>query len=395
MEDLAIKGGKPVRNKFLPYSHQWIDEEDIKSIVEVLRSDWITQGPKIKEFEEAVAKFVGARYAVALSSGTAALHAACFVAGVASRDEVITTPITFAASSNCILYLGGKPVFADIKEDTYNIDPEEIKKKITNKTKAIIPVDFAGQPADLDEIYEIAKEHNLVVIEDASHALGAEYKGKKVGGLSDLTVFSFHPVKHITTGEGGMLVTNNKGFYERLLMFRTHGITKNKVKLIKNEGPWYYEMQELGYNYRITDFQCALGLSQLKKIAKFIKRRREIVKRYNEAFKNIEEIIIPYEKPEIKSAWHIYVIRLKLDKLKATRKEIFEALRRENIGVHVHYIPVYYHPYYQKLGYQKGLCPKAEKYYEEAITLPIFPNMSDKDVEDVINAARKVITYNG
>ena len=394
MEDLAIRGGKPVRNKFLPYSHQWIDEEDIKSIVEVLKSDWITQGPKIKEFEDAMAKFTGTKYAVALSSGTAALHAACFVAGVASGDEVITSPITFAASSNCILYLGGKPVFADIKEGTYNIDPQEIEKKVISKTKAIIPVDFAGQPADLDEVYEIANEHNLIVIEDASHALGAEYKGKKVGSLSDLTIFSFHPVKHITTGEGGMIVTNNKEFYERLLIFRTHGITKNKAKLIKNETPWYYEMQELGYNYRITDFQCTLGISQLKKIDKFIMRRKEIVRRYNEAFKNIEEIITPYEKPEVESAWHIYVIRLKLDKLKATRKEIFEALRAENIGVHVHYIPVYYHPYYQKLDYQKGLCPKAEKYYEEAITLPLFPKMSRKDVEDVINAVNKIIIYN-
>ena len=391
MEKLAVNGGKPVRTKFLPYGHQWIDEKDIESVVEVLRGDWITQGPKIREFEEAVAEFVGAKYAVALSSGTAALHAACFVAGITSRHEVIITPITFAASSNCILYLGGKPVFTDIKEDTYNIDAGKIERKITSKTKAIIPVDFAGQPADLDEIYEIAKERNLIVIEDASHALGAEYKGKKIGSISDMTIFSFHPVKPITTGEGGMVVTDNKGFYEKLLMFRTHGITKNKVKLIKNEGPWYYEMQELGYNYRITDFQCVLGISQLKKLDKFIGQRREIVKRYNEAFKNIEEIIVPYEKPEIKSAWHIYAIRLKLDRLKISRKEIFEALRAENIGVHVHYIPVYYHPYYQKLGYKKGLCPKAERYYEEAITLPLFPKMSDKNVEDVVEAVKKVI----
>ena len=400
---LAIFGGKPVRDKYLPYGHQWIDDEDIASVIRVFKSDWITQGSKIKEFEKVVADYVGARYAVAVSSGTAALHSACFAAGITQGDEVITTPITFAASSNCILYMGGKPIFADIKEDTYNIDPEEIERKITDKTKAIIPVDFAGQPADLDKIHKIAQKHNLIVIEDASHTLGARYKNKKkwikVGSClhSDMAIFSFHPVKPITTGEGGMVVTNNKEYYEKLLMFRTHGMTKEsskfKVKSSKLIGNWYYEMQELGFNYRLTDFQCVLGISQLRKLDKFIQRRREIVKRYNEAFKNIDEIITPYEKPEVKSGWHIYVIRLSLDKLKATRREIFEALRAENIGVQVHYIPVYYHPYYKKLGYQKGICPKAEKYYEEAITLPVFPGMKDEDIEDVIKGLKKVINY--
>lgn len=390
---LAIKDGKPVRDKYLPYGCQWIDDEDIKEVVKVFEGDWITQGPRIKQFEKAIADFVGAKYAVAVSSGTAALHSACFAAGIEKGDEVITTPITFAASSNCILYLEGRPVFADIKEDTYNIDSQEIKKKITNKTKAIIPVDFAGHPADLDRICSIAKNYNLTVIEDASHALGAEYKDKKVGSVSDLTVFSFHPVKHITTGEGGIVVTDNEGFYEKLLLFRTHGIIKNRLKLAKDEGPWYYEMQELGYNYRITDFQCALGISQLKKIDRFIKRRREIAQRYNEAFRSVKEIIIPYEKPGVKSAWHIYVIRLELDKLKTTRKEIFEALRAENIGVHVHYIPVYYHPYYQKLGYQKGLCPKSEEYYERCITIPLFAKMLDEEIGEVITGVEKVISY--
>ena len=400
---LAIFGGKPVRDKYLPYGHQWIDDEDIASAVRVLKSDWITQGSKIKEFEEAIGKYVGAKYAVALSSGTAALHSACFAAGISKGDEVITTPITFVASSNCILYMGGKPIFADIKEDTYNIDPEEIEGKITNRTKAIIPVDFAGQSADLDKIHKIAQKHNLIVIEDATHALGAEYKTNqkwvKAGSCihSDMAIFSFHPVKPITTGEGGMVVTDNKEYYEKLLMFRTHGMTKEsskfKVQSSKLIGNWYYEMQELGFNYRLTDFQCVLGISQLRKLDKFIQRRREIVKRYNEAFKNIDEIITPYEKPEVKSGWHIYVIRLSLDKLKATRREIFEALRAENIGVQVHYIPVYYHPYYKKLGYQKGICPKAEKYYEEAITLPVFPAMKDEDIEDVIKGLKKVIDY--
>lgn len=410
---LAIFGGKPIRDKYLPYGHQWIDEDDIRAVVEVLKSDWITQGHKIEEFEKAVAEYVGSKYAVAVSSGTAALYAACFVADIGPGDEVITTTITFVASSNCILYMGGKPIFADIKEDTYNINPKEVGKRITDRTKAIIVVDFAGQPADLEKIHKIAQRHNLLVIEDASHALGAEYKINpkseiqnpkltdwvKVGSClhSDMAIFSFHPVKPITTGEGGMITTNNKEYYEKLLMFRTHGITKDPNKFtneeIRNAPPWYYEMQELGYNYRITDFQCNLGISQLKKVDKFIQRRREIAKKYNEAFKSIEEIITPYEKPNVKSGWHIYVIRLKLDKLKATRKQIFEALRAENIGVQVHYIPVYYHPYYQKLGYQRGICPKAEKYYEEAITLPIFPAMRDKDVEDVINAVKKVTRY--
>ena len=401
----AIEEDKPTRDKFLPYGLHWIDEDDIQEVVKVLKSDWITQGPKIREFEKALAKFTGAKYAVALSSGTAALHAACFAAGIAEGDEVITTPITFVASSNCVLYMGGRPVFADIEEDTYNIDPDEIQKKITNRTKAIIPVDFAGHPVDLDKVCKIAKSHNLVVIEDAAHALGAEYKGKKIGSISDMTIFSFHPVKHITTGEGGVVTTNNEEYYEKLLMFRTHGITRNFSKFANKRlsfafnfqlsashaNPWYYEMQELGYNYRITDFQAALGLSQLRKLNKFISRRRGIVKNYNQSFQKVEEIIIPYEKPGVKSSWHIYVIRMKLNKLRATRREIFEALRKEEIGVNVHYIPVYYHSYYKKLGYKEGLCPKAERYYEEAITLPLFPKMSDGDVKKVIISVKKVI----
>jgi len=394
-----------MRNDFIPYGHQWIDDEDIQSVVQVLKGDWITQGSKIKEFEEAIAKFVGARYAVALSSGTAALHAACFAGGIGPKDQVITTPITFAATSNCILYVGGIPVFADIKEDTCNIDPVKIIEKIDSRTKAIIPVDFAGQPADLDQIQKIARDHNLIVIEDACHALGAEYKGKKIGSLSDLTIFSFHPVKHITTGEGGMVTTNHGELYEKLLMFRNHGITRDRSKLIDNQGPWYYEMQGLGYNYRITDFQCALGLSQSRKIEKFINRRREIAEAYNDELRDIQEIILPYQKPEVKSAWHIYVIRLKLTQLRTTRIEVFEALRKRNIGVNVHYIPVYNHPYYHKLGYhtiynqpyyrkmiyQEVLCPNAEKYYEEAITLPLFPKMTDKNTQDVIKTVRKVL----
>ena len=394
-QELAINGGKPVRDKLLPYGHQWIDEEDIAAVIEVLRSDWITQGSKVVEFEKEFASHVGAHYAVAVSSGTAALHAACFAAQIEKGDEVVTTPITFAASANCVLYQGGTPLFADIDVDTLNIDPEEIKKKITKKTKALIPVDFTGRPADLEKILQIAKDNDLIVIEDASHALGATYKGSKIGSISDMTIFSFHPVKHITTGEGGMITTNNKEYYERLKLFRTHGITKDKDKLLNYDGPWYYEMQELGYNYRLTDFQCALGLSQLKKIDRIIQRRREIVKRYNSEFKDIPEIKIPQINPiDSKPAWHIYMIQLNLERLKVGRKEIFETLRAENIGVNVHYIPVHLQPYYQKrFGYRRGDFPKAENYYSRAITLPVFPKMSDKDIDDVVSAVKKVINY--
>jgi len=394
-QELAINGGKPVRDKLLPYGHQWIDEEDIKAVSEVLHSDWITQGSKVVEFEKKFASYVDARYAVTVSSGTAALHAACFAAQIEKGDEVITTPITFAASANCVLYQGGTPVFADIDTDTLNIDPVEIKKKITKKTKALIPVDFTGLPVDLEKILRIAKDNNLIIIEDASHALGATYKGSKIGSISDMTIFSFHPVKHITTGEGGIVTTNNEKFYERLKLFRTHGITKEKDKLLNYDGPWYYEMQELGYNYRLTDFQCALGISQLKKIDRIIQRRREIAQKYNYEFKNMPEIKIPQINPiDSNPVWHIYMIQLNLERLKVSRREIFEALRAENIGVNVHYIPVHLQPYYQKrFGYRRGDFPKAENYYSKAITLPIFPKMSDKDIDNVIKAVKKVINY--
>jgi len=395
VKELAINGGKPIRDKMLPYGHQWIDQDDIKAVSEGLQSDWITQGPKVEEFEKNFATYIGARYAVAVNSGTAALHAACFAAGISKGDKVITTPITFAASANCVIYQGGTPVFADIREDTLNIDPEEIKKKITSDTRAIIPVDFTGLPVDLEEILQIARENNLIVIEDASHALGATYKESKIGSISDMTIFSFHPVKHITTGEGGMITTNNKEYYERLKLFRTHGITKDKDKLLNYDGPWYYEMQELGYNYRLTDFQCALGISQLKKIDKIIQRRRKIVKKYNYEFKDMPEIKIPEINPiDSNPVWHIYMIQLNLDRLKVDRREIFEALRAENIGVNVHYMPVHLQPYYRnKYNYHQGDFPKAENYYLREITLPIFPMMSDKDIDDVIKAVKKVISY--
>lgn len=390
---LAIFGGKPVRDIYLSYGKQWIDDNDINVVVDVLKGDYLTTGPNVKGFEEKVAEYVGAKYAVAVSNGTAALHMACYAAGIKDGDEVICTPMTFAASSNCVLYCGGTPVFVDIDPRTYNIDVNKIEEKITSKTKAIIPVDFTGQSVDMDEIRKIAEKYNLIIIEDAAHALGSEYKSKKVGISADMVEFSFHPVKPITTGEGGIIVTDNEGFYKKMLLFRTHGITRDENLMTHNEGPWYYEQIDLGYNYRITDIQCALGLSQMNKIDEFVNRRRRIVKMYNEAFKSVKEVITPFEADYSNSGWHIYVIKLDLENLNCTRKEIFEALQAENIGVNVHYLPVYMHPYYQKLGYEKGLCKNAEELYERMITLPLFPKMTDEEVGDVVNGVKKVINF--
>lgn len=381
---------KLIRDNPLPYGRQWIDDDDIQAVVDVLKSDYLTTGPKIAEFERAFAEYVGAKYAVAVNSGTAALHAAAFAAGIHEGDEVITSPITFAASANCVLYLGGKPIFADIDPKTYNIDPMEIRKQITPKTRAIIPVHFTGQPVDLDEIHSIAEKYRLVVIEDAAHALGAEYKGKKIGGLSDMAIFSFHPVKHITTGEGGMITTNNSNYYQKLLLFRTHGITRDKTLLFQNEGGWYYEQQELGFNYRMTDFQAALGLSQLKKSDRFLKRRRELADIYNQSLRNIPGIILPYQDPDTNSSWHLYVIQIE-DRADKNRREVYDKLKMANIGVNVHYIPVYFHPYYQTLGFPKGLCPNAESYYKRALTLPLFPGMTEQDVLEVVEILNEVI----
>lgn len=391
--ELAINGGKPVRDKYLSYGRQLIDDKDIEKVIEVLKGDYLTTGPYVKEFEDKVANYVGAKYAVAVSNGTAALHMACYAAGIKEGDEVLVSSITFAASSNCVLYCGGTPVFVDIDPETYNIDPEDIKRKITDKTKAIIAVDFTGQSVDIDKIMEIANEHNLIVIEDGAHSLGSEYKGKKVGTKAHMTEFSFHPVKPITTAEGGMIVTDDEDLYKKMMLFRTHGITRNPKLMNENHGPWYYEQVDLGYNYRITDLQCALGTSQMDKIDAFVNRRREIVKKYNEAFKNLQEIITPYEPEYSNSGWHLYVIKVVEEKLKVTRKEIFEALVAENIGVNVHYMPIYLHPYYEELGYEAGQCKNSEALYDRMISLPIHPSMSDSDVLDVVNAVNKVIEY--
>ncbi|MCU1270545.1 MAG: UDP-4-keto-6-deoxy-N-acetylglucosamine 4-aminotransferase [Acidobacteriaceae bacterium] len=391
-EALALHGGTPVRAELLPYGRQSIDEDDILAVVETLRSDWLTTGPKVNEFEEAFAARVGARFAVAFSSGTAALHGAAFAAGVEPGDDAITSPLTFAATANCILYQGGRPVFADVREDTLNIDPERVAKCITPRTKALLPVDYAGHPADLDELHQIADDHGLTIIEDACHALGAEHRGRRVGSISHMTVFSFHPVKHLTTGEGGMVTTDNLRFAETLRKFRNHGINSG-ARERQAQGQWQYEMVLLGFNYRLTDIACALGLRQLSKLEKNLARRREIAGKYTEAMRALPGVLPPVVRNEVRPAWHLYPLRLELASLSATRAEIFQAIRAENIGVNVHYIPVHLHPYYrERFGYKHGDYPVAEAAYESLISLPMFHGMSDGDADDVLRAVGKVIT---
>lgn len=380
IENLKYFRNRKTGRKMIPYGRQTIEEDDIQAVVDVLRSDYLTTGPKIAEFEKMVADYVGAKYAVAISNGTSALHAACFAAGIQPGDEVITTPLTFAASANCVLYCGGTPVFADVDPKTYNIDPEDIRRKITDKTKAIIAVHLAGQPCDMDEIHKIAKEHDLLVIEDGAHALGSVYKGKKVGTLSDMTTFSFHPVKPITTGEGGMIVTDNEEFYQKMMLFRSHGITRDENLMTRNDGPWFYQQLDLGYNYRITDIQCALGCSQMKKLDRFLERRKEIVAHYNEAFADCENIITPYQLPETESGWHLYIVQVK----NCDRRKVFEALREHGIAVNVHYIPVYMHPYYQEHGYKDVHCRNAEEIYSHIISLPLYPTLTMEEQDYVI-----------
>lgn len=379
-----------MRAQLLPYGRQSIDEEDIAAVVETLRSHWLTTGPKVSEFEEAFAAWVGARYAVSFSSGTAALHGAAFAAGLGTGDEAITSPLTFAATANCILYQGGKPVFADVREDTLNIDPERVSKCITPRTKALLPVDYAGHPADLDELRAIADRHGLTIIEDACHALGAEYRGRRVGSISHMTVFSFHPVKHLTTGEGGMVSTDNPRFADVLRKFRNHGIS-SEARDRQAQGQSHYEMVLLGFNYRLTDIACALGLRQLSKLQSNLARRREIGTRYNETLCSLSAVTLPTVRDDVLPAWHLYPVRVDLDSFSADRAEIFQALRAENIGVNVHYIPVHLHPYYRdRFGYKPGDYPVAESAYERLISLPMFHGMSDRDVHEVVSALRKV-----
>ena len=391
----AIKGGTPVRDTKIFYGHQCIDEDDVKAVSEVLVSDYLTCGPKVSELEEKLAKYCGSKYAVSVSNGTAALHCACIAAGLKSGDEVITTPLTFAASANCVLYVGATPVFADVNPETYNIDPESIRAHITDKTKAVIAVDFTGQCVENEKIRAICDEYNLIFIEDAAHAIGSAYSNKKVGSLADMTCFSFHPVKTITSGEGGAITCNDEALYKKLVLAHTHGITHDETLMEEapHEGPWYYEQVSLGYNYRLTDIQAALLLSQLNKLESFKKRRQEIVRKYNEAFSEIPEIIVQKEIPESDTCRHLYIIRLDLSKLNCTRREFFDAMGAENIQCQVHYVPTYFFPYYQHLGYKKGLCPNAEEIYKGILSIPLYPTLSDKDTDDVIAAVKKIVEY--
>jgi perosamine synthetase len=372
-------------SSFIPYGQQWIDEEDIQAVVDVLRSDWLTTGPKVPEFEQAVADDVGAKYAVAVSSGTAALHAAMYAIGVGPGDEVILPPMTFVATANCIVFQGGTPVFSDVDPDKLLIDPALIEEKITSKTKAIIAVDYAGQPCDYDALRNIAGKHGIYLVTDACHTLGARYKDKMVGSLADMTVFSFHPVKHITTGEGGMIVTDNEELDVRLRSFRNHGIATDH-KQREEQKTWFYEMLELGYNYRISDFQCALGLSQLKKLPSLLEKRRRIASHYDNAFASVSIIQPLTIQKHVLHAYHLYVIKLNLKALGFSRNNLFQKLRNKGIKANVHYIPVHLHPYYRKhFGTHSNLCPIAEKVYDQILSIPIYPGMTDKDIKKVIN----------
>lgn len=368
----------------IPYGKQFLDEDDIKSVIATLRSDWLTTGPAVKVFEKSIANYVGTRFGAAVSSGTAALHGAMNALGLTAGDKVIVPAMTFAATANCVVYQGATPVFADVKGDTLLIDPDSVEALVTPRTRAVISVDFAGHPCQYDALEQIAQKHHLARVSDACHALGAEYEGKKVGSLSDMTVFSFHPVKHITTGEGGMVVTDREDFYRRLIRFRNHGISSD-FRQREARKSWYYEMTELGYNYRLTDIQCALGKSQLKKLPDFLRRRNEIARRYTHAFSEIRGIEPLLLSDKVSHAWHLYVIRLDFKQLGTTREKIFETMRTADIGVNVHYIPVHLHPFYRKnFATKPGMCPVAEAAYEQILSLPIHPGMTEADVDYVI-----------
>jgi perosamine synthetase len=387
---LAINGGTPVRSSYLPYGTQQIDDDDIAAVVETLKSGWLTTGPKVGEFESAFAAFTGSKHAVAVSNGTAALHAAVHALDIGPGDEVIVTPMTFAASSNCVLYTGATPVFADVDADTLLLNPNAVEAKITPKTRAIVAVDYGGQPCNYDALQQIADQHGLHLIDDACHALGGCYRGRSVGTLADLNTFSLHPVKHMTTGEGGVITTDDDDLASKMRVFRNHGITTDHRQR-QQSGSFFYEMVELGFNYRITDFQCALGISQLQKLGGWVKKRQQIAQWYDKAFAELDYVTPLTVRDDVEHGYHLYIVRFDLDTLKMDRTAIYQALRAENIGVNVHYIPVHLHPYYQNhVGTSRGLCPVAEAAYESILTLPIFPAMTESDVLDVVSACRKL-----
>jgi perosamine synthetase len=391
-ERLAIDGGVPVRAALLPYGLHSIEEDDVAAVAAALRDPWITQGPRVAAFERAVAERAGARHGVAVANGTAALHAAVFAAGIGPGDEVIVPPLTFAATANAVAYLGGTPVFADVRPDTLTLDPARVRERLTSRTRAVITVDFAGQPGDLDPLGDLAAGAGAVLIDDAAHSLGAEYRGRPVGGQVALATLSFHPVKHVTTGEGGMVVTNDEALAARLARFRSHGIASSAAERMAR-GEWTYEMLDLGFNYRLTDFAAALGLSQLGKLDRFLARRAAIAAEYAAALAGLPGLRLPAVAADVRHAWHIFPVLLEPGELTTDRATVFRALRAEGIGVNVHYIPVYWHPYYAARGYARGLCPVAESAYERLLTLPLFPGMEDRDVKDVIVAVEKVLSH--
>lgn len=360
------------------YGKQWIEEDDIEAVVKVMRGDYLTQGPYIDEFEKKIAAYAGTKYAVAFCNGTAALHGAYYAAGVGMGDEVITTPLTFVATANAALYLGAKPVFVDIDAENYCIDIEAIRSKLSDKTKVVAPVSYGGYPVNIKKIKEIVGE-KIVIIEDAAHALGAVRDGNRVGADADMTMFSFHPVKHITTGEGGVIVTNSKEYYDKMRLFRSHGITKDPALMEKNDGGWYYEMIELGYNYRITDIQAALGISQLGKIERFVERRREIAEMYNAAFGKIANAIVPPDNSKAVNSYHLYPLLIN------DRKSVYDELKNDNIFLQVNYIPVHLQPYYrEKYGYKEGDFPVCEDFYQREISLPMYPKLTNEQVDYII-----------
>ena len=377
----------------LYYGKQTIEDDDIKAVVDTLKSPLITCGPKVDELEKELCEYTGARYAVAVSNGTAALHCACIAAGIGPGDEVITTPMTFAASANCALYCGARPVFADINPETYNIDPDSIRKCITSRTKAIIAVDFTGQVVEADKIRKICDEYGLMFIEDAAHSIGSSYNGTKVGNIADITTFSFHPVKTITGGEGGAVLTNDENLYNKISLAHTHGITHDEamMKDLPHEGMWYYEQISLGYNYRMTDFQAALLISQLGKLERFKKRRKEIVDYYDSELKNVDGIIIQKEIEQSDTCRHLYIIRLDENVLSCTRREFFDEMSSRGVQPQVHYVPVYWFPYYQELGYKKGLCQNAERIYKGIMSIPLYPLLTEEEMKYVVDVIKSIV----